>query len=358
MGVDHTPSATASSRPQGLDFARRIYAPRSIGVVLCGLCILGTVFEREGHLLYWIGGFYTVFVWPTLAYLHASRSAHPLKAELLNLWVDGLYVGFWLAVIEFSLIPSTALVMAVTLSFITVGGFRFLGLGLTGILAGLVAGILVWGFQWTPESSSMAQLAALPLLLGYPLLMGKTLFNLTMKLKRSRRELRYLSEHDFLSGVRNRRYFDETLQTAFRQYQRSPRSLTLVIGDVDGFKQINDGHGHAAGDEVIRHVAAALTTVAREGDVVARLGGDEFVVLMADADLDAAVLYTRRVQQVLNQRLAARPDAMAVHMSFGMAAAHEQLADHEAWLEQADKALYENKRQRVDAERPLQPAAA
>lgn len=354
----HTHTLPASSRPHGLDFARRLYAPRSIGVFLCGLCILGTVIEGPAHWLYWVGGIYTVFLWPTLAYLHASRSANPLKAEFLNLWVDGFHVGFWMAVIEFSLVPSAGLVMAVGLSFVTVGGFRFLSLGLTGALVGLVVGVLVWGLHWSPESSAIAQLAALPLLLGYPLLMGKTLFNLTMKLKRSRRELRFLSEHDFLSGVRNRRFFDETLQAAFRQYQRTPRALALVICDVDGFKQINDGHGHAAGDEVIRQVAAALKDAAREGDVVARLGGDEFVVLMADADADSAELYTRRVQQGLNQQLSRWSTAIPVHLTFGIAAADGSLANHEAWLEQADQALYENKRQRMTDNRPLHTATA
>lgn len=338
------PPAPDLSRPQGLELARRIYVPRVVGVLLCTVCILGSVLGRENHPLYWILGFYTVLIWPSLAFYLSSRSRRPLRTEFFNLWIDAFHAGFWIVAIQFSLVPSAALFMATSLSYVTVGGLRFLGLAITGILAGMVVGLGVWGFEWAPASTLPAQLAALPLLVGYPLLMGKMLFGLTMQLKRSRRELRYLSEHDFLSGVRNRRFFDDTLRATFSQFRRQPRALSLVICDVDGFKQINDGHGHTVGDEVIRHVGAALRASARDGDVVARLGGDEFVVLLADADAEAARGFTRRVQQLLDQKLGAALPALRATLSFGVAVADASLSGHEAWLEQADRDLYQHKR--------------
>jgi diguanylate cyclase (GGDEF)-like protein len=94
---------------------------------------------------------------------------------------------------------------------------------------------------------------------------------------------------DTLTGLANRRAFDEAIERALAQAKRSSTPLALITLDVDNFKRINDNHGHAAGDEALLAVARSLQAVIRESDLAARLGGDEFVALLSDCDsADAA----------------------------------------------------------------------
>lgn len=336
--------SVSGTKPRGSHLVRRVYLPRMIGVVLCALCVLPSVPASPLPPVYWLLTAYFVLVWPHLAYQWARRAPDPLRAEKINLWLDSLYIGFSAAAIQFALIPSAVLLMATSLGNVTVGGRRFLLAGFGGHLAGAAIGVLVWGWQFQPASGVWAQLAAVPLLVCYPLLMGGLMYRLASRLKDSRRELRFLSEHDALSGVRNRRYFDQYLEQVFSQFLRHERALSLLVCDVDDFKKVNDQHGHAAGDAVIRHFAAALGQCARAGDVVARLGGDEFVVLLSDANAEQAFHYARRVQECLG----VLPQALLlprVTVSCGVAMAKRSMKNHEHWLEQADSALYRAKAQ-------------
>lgn len=104
-----------------------------------------------------------------------------------------------------------------------------------------------------------------------------------LKLAQQRRELMRLSTQDGLTGLANRRHFDETLQLACRQVTRSGGTLGLAIFDVDHFKQYNDFYGHGAGDDTLRKVAGVLGEHARRpSDLAARYGGEEFVLLTQD----------------------------------------------------------------------------
>ena len=338
-----TPSEPFPTTLRGTYLVRRNYMPRIVGVLLCGICLICAVSSQPYNSLHWLMAPYFMLVWPHLAYQWAMRSAHPLRAELINLWLDSLHAGFWIVAIQLSLVPSVALAMAVCLNNITVGGLRFLGMGLTGVLAGLLLGAGVWGWHIQLASDLNAQLGSAVLVMGYALLMGHILFTLATQLKLSRRELRHLSEHDALSGVHNRRYFDRCLAQTFSQFLRHPRQVTLLMCDVDDFKSVNDSHGHAVGDRVIVAVGKALSACARGGDVVARLGGDEFAVLLIDANEEQAMGYATRVQAELDDMLRAGTPSMQLRLSVGCVTAHEGLRDHGHWLERTDHAQYLNK---------------
>jgi diguanylate cyclase len=336
----------ALAQPQGLALVRRSLGPRFVGVWLCGACIVPSLLEQPANPWHWMLAPYFMLVWPLLAYRLAVRSRQPLKAELTNLWLDAAHAGFWAAAMQFSLVPTLALFMATSLSNVTVGGWRWMGRAFTGHLAGALLGVLVWGAQFHPASSLAVQLWSVPLLLFYPLLMGHLMYGLASRLKQSRRELRYLSEHDALSGVHNRRFFDAYLRQTFAQFQRHHRPVTLLIFDIDHFKQINDQHGHAVGDLVIQQLATSLVDCARNSDVVARLGGDEFVVLLADADLAQAQSYAERVQAHLKEAQDNRGLGFEATVSFGAAQADPRMKNHDQWLEQADRSLYADKDRR------------
>jgi len=109
-----------------------------------------------------------------------------------------------------------------------------------------------------------------------------------------------LNEHatrDWLTGLHNRRYFEETLADHIEAASRYNRELSLVVFDIDRFKQINDTHGHEAGDEVLRQFADILKTTARKADIVCRFGGDEFAVILPETNRASAERFAERVFQ-------------------------------------------------------------
>jgi len=107
---------------------------------------------------------------------------------------------------------------------------------------------------------------------------------------------------DSLTGLWNRRYLDQRLREEIARSQRSGEPLSACIVDLDGFKQVNDRHGHGAGDSVLVSVANALTACVRACDVVSRLGGDEFVVLLSSSAEAAALEVAHRIVTALNKK--------------------------------------------------------
>jgi diguanylate cyclase (GGDEF)-like protein len=112
---------------------------------------------------------------------------------------------------------------------------------------------------------------------------------------------RELALRDQLTGLHNRRFFDESLTDALARGRRAGSSVALLVIDLDGLKQINDSGGHVAGDVALRSAAEALRQCVRAGDLPCRLGGDEFAVILPGADAAAAMLVAERAQHTLHQ---------------------------------------------------------
>ena len=150
-------------------------------------------------------------------------------------------------------------------------------------------------------------------------------------------EVERLATHDALTGLANRRLFDETLLREVARARRTGAPLALAVVDVDHFKAVNDEHGHQVGDEVLRELAAALRQVVRTDDLVARYGGEEFVVLATNATVDDAVVLAERL------RAAARTvSVVPVTISVGVAGLPAE-GDGEVMVAAADAALYRAK---------------
>jgi diguanylate cyclase (GGDEF)-like protein len=157
-------------------------------------------------------------------------------------------------------------------------------------------------------------------------------------------ELALASRRDPLTGLPNRRAFAEDLAREVARASRSGAPLAVVTLDVDRFKAVNDLHGHAAGDAVLRAVAARAAATIRAGDVLARLGGEEFGVLLPGAELARAAEAAERMRAALAASpVEAAGRALAVTASFGCAALAPGEAA-EALLARADARLYEAKR--------------
>lgn len=146
---------------------------------------------------------------------------------------------------------------------------------------------------------------------------------------------------DTLTGVLNRRGFDERAQVELARATREQASLAAVSFDIDYFKRVNDEWGHETGDRVLMHLGGVLRATARAGDVVARLGGEEFVALLPGADLDSARTYAERVRS----GFAAADELCRGHLtvSAGVTAAVAP-ETVESLLHAADTALYAAKR--------------
>ena len=159
---------------------------------------------------------------------------------------------------------------------------------------------------------------------------------------------------DPLTGLLNRRYFDEAVETAFAAARRNGSPLSLIVLDLDRFSAVNNEHGHATGDAVLRRVARAIAGAVRVGDTVARYGGEEFVVIAPDTSADAAVAVAERVRDAVAASTAAdwsstsgsAPDgaATAITVSAGVASLLGDELDGQALFRAADSALLAAKR--------------
>ena len=152
------------------------------------------------------------------------------------------------------------------------------------------------------------------------------------------------SRLDHLTGVGNRAFFDESLPRAIQQNQRNPDGLTLVLLDLDRFKQVNDTHGHPVGDKVLKEFADILTRSVRGTDLVFRLGGDEFALLLQPADEEAAPRVEARINYHLRNNKELQP--LTVGCSLGFARWHKGM-DATALYTLADQQLYRHKNSRA-----------
>ncbi len=158
-------------------------------------------------------------------------------------------------------------------------------------------------------------------------------------------ELRFLANHDPLTRLLNRRAFVNRLESEVARAVRYRRSFGLVVADLDGFKQLNDRYGHAAGDEALVAFANVLTESLRKPDDAFRIGGDEFAVLVAEATEEDTRQVVARIEALLEQLSAGgEPWAADLGACFGSAACPEDANDEKTLFRLADEALYDAKR--------------
>ena len=151
---------------------------------------------------------------------------------------------------------------------------------------------------------------------------------------------------DPLTGLANRALLEERLRSSLARDARSGESTGALFLDLDGFKEVNDRHGHAVGDAVLRTVAERLTAGVRPSDTVARIGGDEFVVLVESASEAALDALVTRLTASLQQPVTVSGLDVTVGVSVGMALSPRGEADPHGLLAQADARMYDVKRAR------------
>jgi diguanylate cyclase (GGDEF)-like protein len=180
-----------------------------------------------------------------------------------------------------------------------------------------------------------------------------------LELKRYRDHLKELSALDGLTGIANRRKFDEWLDYEWRRARRSQLPISLVMMDIDYFKSYNDHYGHIAGDECLKRVAGILReTARRSADLPARYGGEEFALLLPETDGPGALRVAERLQERMRSASIAHEfSAAAPHVTLSIGIGSTVPSDSQSssqLVETADKCLYRakrNGRNRIEAER-------
>lgn len=159
-------------------------------------------------------------------------------------------------------------------------------------------------------------------------------------------EIYRLTTIDGLTQVHNQRYFLETLAREIGRAQRYRRDLSLILFDIDHFKEINDGSGHLAGDRVLKQLAQAIRPNIRREDILSRYGGDEFAIILPEIDWDNAIKFAEKLRALVEgSHFSFEGTRIPVTISIGIASLTPDLEDAAEFVKRADQSLYEAKTQ-------------
>jgi diguanylate cyclase (GGDEF)-like protein/PAS domain S-box-containing protein len=185
---------------------------------------------------------------------------------------------------------------------------------------------------------------------GHVMFVQGVMFDITAQ-KEAELAMQHMAYHDTLTGLPNRAMFEDHLDLAVARARRHDRSVAVLFMDLDGFKEVNDSLGHAAGDELLCVVSDRLRVATRDTDLVARLGGDEFLVLLADLPDDrgssaqgVVQAVASRVESAVGEPISLRGHMVVTTISVGSSLFPHEARDVESLMSRADAAMYEQKR--------------
>jgi len=192
---------------------------------------------------------------------------------------------------------------------------------------------------------------------------GCRILDLQDKLLAAGDELRFRATHDMLTGISNRAAILEVLRREQSRQQREGGSFGVILADIDHFKQVNDVHGHLAGDAVLQKTSSIMKSSVRPYDVVGRYGGEEFLIVVPHSDASSTLIVAERIRKAIAANATSTPNGdIHVTASFGIAVVSENnRAELQQVLQMADDALYrakQNGRNRSELAAPLASASA
>jgi diguanylate cyclase (GGDEF)-like protein len=281
-----------------------------------------------------------------VALLFLSRFRHPLRSAIVL-----LNVGLSIFLVMFQHRPANGVDLALNAVFFTI----YLGCGIhfwyayrRGTAGALItiAGFFAWAsvfivgpciFAFFPNVHLESEVWNLP---KYVVAVGMILLLLEDQLEHSK----YLALHDELTGLPNRRLFQDRLASAIERARRTGSQVALLLVDLDRFKQVNDTVGHHAGDELLRHVSNLFTGRVRRSDTVARTGGDEFSLILEEPMSRAdAVRVGQTLKQLLEEPFEFEGHSVRVGASVGIAVFPDDASDAESLCIAADLRMYAGK---------------
>ena len=177
-----------------------------------------------------------------------------------------------------------------------------------------------------------------------------------LQIEEANQKLKKLSRTDGLTQLNNRSYWEESLIYEYQRAKRTKESVSLIMFDIDHFKNVNDTYGHQAGDEVIRQTAGVVLETIRCTDIAGRYGGEEFGIILVDTNAQDSLIIAERIRKKM-EALVVKFEQLEIKftISIGIAELDESFTDHVVWLGASDKALYyckENGRNQVRIYQP------
>ena len=332
------PSANRAEPPRiGAGFVRRIYLLRLFGFAIGFFPLL--VLLQEQHASLWTLASVAVacFVWPHLAFLSVRHAPQPLARERWNFIVDSILGGWFATAVHFAPVATVVIFLMFAIDNMAAGGWRLFGYGLIAMAFGVGAGTLVFGAHVVSVMSTEAAIAWVPVILGYPLVLAKTTYDVYMKLSERSSRLRELSERDSLTRLSNRMTIAAKLQAEMARAS----GIDVLFIDLDAFKTVNDALGHNIGDQLLVEVATRLRACAGRDDLVARYGGDEFVIVSeTQGGSDGHHRLADAVLAALGSPIVVGEHELVVGASIGISVFPDDGADAESLIRAADMAMY------------------
>lgn len=313
----------------------------------------GTTLLRSFHVVFHIGliGFYAV----------ASRPRQLLAANLLGLTLGCIVIGLrlsvapppdmpeWMAIFNITRDGIVLLLIVALIALILIPGWFAAYAVVLGTALGLFLAFVhgPWGDVENADNLTYVSVISF----GFILALGNTVHRLrresflaNAELREANARLEQLATTDDLTRCANRRYLLELGEKELQRARRYDRPLGLILLDVDRFKDINDQHGHAAGDAVLRALADIMRAGFRESDIIGRIGGEEFAILLPETGIDQAKETAERIRRaVAETEVPVNDQALAVTASFGVAERLPSDAEIGTILARADNALYRAK---------------
>ncbi|HET7557668.1 MAG TPA: diguanylate cyclase [Rhodanobacteraceae bacterium] len=334
-----------SARLHTLRFIAGVHVLRSLGLGL-GALMIGAVLHRQhaGWPLLASLALYG-FAWPHLALLLAKRSERPMRVERTSLLIDSTIGAGWIVLMDFNLLPSVVLATMLAMDCVGVGGVRLLLRGLFVQTIAFAAAILLFGLHPVVTTDQAELVASLPLMMFYPLAVATMANQLNRRVHNQNRLLARISSMDGLSELLNRAHWEGAVAGALDNRKIDGRPVSLLMIDIDHFKQINDYYGHVVGDDVIGRVGAIIRRSMREGDIAGRYGGDEFGVVLNGVSAAMAAQVAERIRASVHAASFEQAEDLRCTLSIGIAEADGRVASAREWIRQADAALYDAKTQ-------------
>ncbi len=348
---------------------------------MVSMLLLTLLYASGGYIQYttparllsvWLAGtmadYHGFFVAGLFGLAWLARMGTALQRPRFNYWMFLIFSAF-IGLVLASIFWDSAVVYLLTMLGVLVAMYWGLRAATTFVLCISLALTVATVNQFGPfvtgdNFSSLATLLVFVFSLGVPIyLLAANRYELmrsrldledkvverTRELHAANKRLEALSNSDGLTGLANRRYFDQRLADEWRRVARDGEPLAVAMIDVDWFKKYNDCYGHLAGDQCLQLVAKSLAEhVCRAGDLVARYGGEEFIFLLPGASTDNAVAIAQRVcDAVRQQQIPHKASPLGwVTISVGVAAMLPDITQHpEVLIKMADDALYRSKAQ-------------
>lgn len=272
----------------------------------------------------------------TLNFWHASRHLHSVARYRFAMWLDIVTVAICIANDPYEIPPSLIVYILVVLGNGMRYGMPFFAEAVIGSFVGgsmaLVLRHAYAALQLAPGMIFLTLFSAIVLVYAY-ILMGR--------IESSRSQLMRSSNTDTLTGLLNRRALLEVADNMFDRVNNQGARLVMMFADMDRFKSVNDGSGHAVGDQVLQKLGEILLDSIRGSDIAARYGGDEFVILLGDVTIVDAEPIARRIQIRVTDYAQERGLDFSVTIALGEAPTHGTSID--TLLDRVDEALYRSK---------------